>query len=126
MACTLTVTQSGYVQGGYIPTLADCKTSSWGSTIIGVNSTSMSSSRNVMQRVFGICWDRPGQYKKQSFVIMNGEEEGEQVLWVAKVLLTDGLSGVDRALGCVCLRWSTEDEIDRTLNIPQSLRGKQL
>ena len=40
--------------------------------------------------------------------------------------VTDAISGVDRALGCVGLRWSTEDEIGRTLNIPESLRGNQL
>ena len=81
--------------------------------------------------------------------MLKGEEEGGSVLWVAKVLLlfkltatgygdiqefayvqymevTDAVSGVDRALDCVCLRWATADEVDRTLNIEQSLQGNQV
>lgn len=82
-------------------------------------------------------------------MVLKGEEEGETVLWVAKVLLlfrlcaaglgdkqefayiqymevTDAITGVDRALDCVCLTWATTDEVDRTLNIEQSLRGTQV
>ena len=80
---------------------------------------------------------------------MNGEEESEEVLWVAKVFLlfgldpqgseqaqelasvqymdvTDPISGVDKGLGCVCLRLYTEDETDRTIEISRSLRDNHL
>ena len=115
-----------------------------GGTVLRHDDARIAKATIVRQRVFGIGWDRPGQYKKQSFVVLKGEEEGEQVSWVAKVLLlfrlsatglgdiqefayvqymevTDAITGVDRALDCVCLRWATADEVDRTLNIEQSL-----
>lgn len=30
---------------------------------------------------------RPGQYKKQSFVVIKSEEQGKNVLWLTQVLL---------------------------------------
>lgn len=80
---------------------------------------------------------------------MKGTEDGEVVVWVAKVLLlfrlnsggpgqdteyayvqyivvTDAVSAVHRNLGCVCLRCAKEDEVDRTVNISQNLRGSQM
>lgn len=37
--------------------------------------------------------------------------------------VTDAVSSVYRALGRVCLRWATADEVDRTLDIAKSLRS---
>ena len=100
----------------------------------------------LRQRVFGIFWDRPNQKKKQSFVLLNAdEEEGKDTVWVAKVLslfrvrgcteksekqlafvqymcVSKPLNGVDQALGCVCLRWDTEDGVDHTLHTSSVLR----
>ena len=145
----LLVVQSGYTHGGYVPHLSDCVEAPWGGTVLRHDKTVIEKDTTVRQRVFGIGWQRQGQYRKQSFVVLKGEEEGEKVLWVAKVLLlfklsatghgdiqefayvqymevTDAVTGVDRALDCVCLRWATADEVDRTLNIQQSLRGTQV
>lgn len=72
-----------------------------------------------------------GQYKKQSLVVLCGDQGGRTFLWVGKVFLlmfllspirnwdieqleyvqfmkvTKDISVVDRALGWVCLRWAT-------------------
>lgn len=145
----LVVVQSGFIHGGFVPKLSDCKEASWGDTVLRYDQNRLEQGPCVRQRVFGIGWDRPGQYKKQSFVVLKGEEQDEKVLWVAKVLLlfrlcatrvgniqefayvqymevTDAITGADRALDCLCLRWATADEVDRTLNIEQSLRGRQV
>lgn len=145
----LLVVQSGYIHGGFVPHLSDCREAPWGGTVLGHDDKRIGKETCVRQRVFGIGWARPYLPKKQSFVVLKGEEEGETVLWVAKVLLlfklsatgygdiqefayvqymevTDAVSGVDRALDCVCLRWATADEVDRTLNIEQSLQGTQV
>jgi len=146
----LQIVQSGYVSGSFVPTLSHCKKLENGSTVIQDTtedeSGQMSRSRN---RVFGIGWERPGQYKKQSFVVMRGNDEGGRVLWVGKILLlfrlsytgsseteefayvqymevSKPISGVDRALGCVCLRRATEDELDRTLDVERSLSGSKV
>lgn len=91
----------------------------------------------------------PVKYKKQRFVLLKCEEDGKQVLWVAKVLLflrlsatgvgdvlkfahvryteaTDYVSGVCMVFGCVCLRWVTDNEVDITLVTSQSYRSSQV
>ena len=40
--------------------------------------------------------------------------------------VTDPVSNIDKELGCVCLRWATADEEDRTLDIEQSLHGNHV
>jgi len=138
----LKIVQSGYIEGGFEPTLHDCQ------VIDGV--TVLKTSRTYSkrrQRVFGICWDRPHQARKQSFVVMKGVEEDDlDAFWVGHVLLLFHLDGiphhpakqyafvqfmevtecsttVDEVLGCVCLRWATEDNIDHTLDPSAHIRA---
>ena len=40
--------------------------------------------------------------------------------------VTQPLTEVDKALRCVCLRWATGDEVDRTLNIQEELRNSHI
>lgn len=118
----LTFVQSGYVRGGFVPTLHDCETVD-GNPVI----TERSPLTGVRQRVFGIGWESENQRKKQSFVEMRTEDGDKKLVWVWKVLLlcrltsstvqdigeyafvqymevSKAVSGVDEALGCVCLR----------------------
>ena len=136
----LTFVQSGYTDGGFTPSLLDCTESSDG-YVLHLKRTY----KKTRQRVFGISWDRKNMHKKQSFVVVQGDQNKEfKPVWVAHVLLlfylqlprdkeprqyafvqymevTKPLNGVDEALDCVCLRWSTDDEIDRTIDIPNQL-----
>lgn len=80
---------------------------------------------------------------------MKWEEQGTHVYWVTKVVLLyrlsvtstgeiqefayfqnmevqDTVSGVGKERGCVGVRWSTASEVDRTFDVPESVRGNQL
>ena len=137
--------QSGYVRCGFIPTAKDCHEVD-GSLVIMQKENFIP----LRQRVFGISWNRPSLSKKQSFVLINADDQfGYESLWVAKVLLlfrlsddkvsvseeyayvqfmevTKSLSAIDDALGCVCLRWSTDDETDHTLDQDRVLQESQI
>ena len=88
----LVVVQSGYIHGGFVPRLPDCREAPWGGTVLGHDDTRIGKETCVRQRVFCIGWARPYLPKKQSFVVLKGAEEGETVLWIAKVLLLFKLS----------------------------------
>ena len=81
----LQIVQSGYVHGGFVPQLSDCIDLDDGSTVIERKANT--DNIGIRHRVFGIGWERSGQYKKQSFVVMRGEQDGRQVLWIGKDLL---------------------------------------
>jgi hypothetical protein len=139
-AVSLNIVQSGYVRGGFVPTSSDCGTKD-GRTFIKHSQNY----QPVRQRVFGISWNRPYMPKKQSFVLLRASADYEKdELWVAKVLLlfsmkdsrtvepheyafvrymvaTDQASAVDKELKCVCLRWETDEDVDRTLNITEEM-----
>jgi len=81
----------------------------------------------------------PNKQKINSFIYMKGQEqEGEEEYWFAEIktlfkvrnklknidkeyayvrfiITTTPLHEIDKKLGCVCLRWETEDGIDHTL-----------
>lgn len=146
IAVSLVVVQSGYVEGGLVPTLEDCSFEDDDTCLLQLSSQT----RVLRQRVFGISWERRDQRKKQSFVVLRGEEvDGRGTVWVAKVLLllrlgqsgggavreyafvqymevTKPVSGVDEALGCVCVRWATDEGEDWTLDIENSLRKEHV
>ena len=46
--------------------------------------------------------------------------------YVQYMEVTNPLSQVDKVLVCVCLRWATEDGVDRTLNIEASLQRNRV
>lgn len=98
---------------------------------------------------FQIDWERQGKHKKQIFVVLKGEEQGQLVFLVAKVLLlfnisstsagvikefayhqcmevTSAVSSVEMELGCVCIKWATGDEMYITYDIAQSIGGNQV
>lgn len=73
---------------------------------------------------------------------MRGEQDGRNVLWVGNFLLlfrpstagnseieqfayfqymevTNAISGVDKVVGCMYIRWETVNELDWTLDIDQ-------
>ena len=81
----LQIVQSGYVHGGFVPQLSDCIDLDDGSTV--TEKKANTDNIGIRHRVFGIGWERSGQYKKQSFVVMRGEQDGRQVLWIGKDLL---------------------------------------
>ena len=131
---SFTVVQSGYILGGFLPCLNDCINTSTGYVL-----QCKRSFHQTRQRVFGISWSRQKQIKKQSFVVVRGEDDhNPDLLWVGQVLLlvhikhgtedlgqfayiqymevTTPLSTIDESLGCVCLRWATADDIDYTTN----------
>ena len=138
----LNIVQSGYIDGGFVPSLSDCQAYD-GLTVL--KAARPYATRR--QRVFGISWDRPRQARKQSFVVMKGvEEDNLDTLWVGHVLLlfhlkgitnhpakeyafvqfmevTSCLTKVDEVLGCVCLRWATDDNIDHTLDPSTHIRA---
>lgn len=143
---TLHVTffQSGYVGGGFLPTLKDCGTVE--STPVMLEWTPWTC---VRQRVFVLSWDREIQRKKQSLVVMIARGGDQKLVLVGTLLLLCQLSfptvlgtgqhtfvpymgsikavrGVEEALGCVWKRWATEDEFDRTLNIGKSVRSSEM
>jgi hypothetical protein len=141
----ITIVQSGYIDGGFDPTLADCKQIDG----IPVLKTGRPFTKR-RQRVFGITWDRPHQAKKQSFVAIKGLEKDDlDVYWIGQVLLlfhlneygqrqpkqyafvqfmevTRCLSKVDEELGCVCLRWATADNVDHTINASTHISAGQI
>lgn len=84
--------QYGYVHGGFVPALSDCEELDNLSTVIKKNDHSIKTCSSVLHIVFGIGLERPVQYKKQSFVIKRGKEDGKQVLLVERVLLLFHLS----------------------------------
>ena len=142
----LVFVQSGYVEGGLTPSLDHCSFDEDDNWVLRIPS----SKTTLRQRVFGIGWRREDMKIKQSFVLIRSEEnETECTLWVAKVLLfvrmdvnntsvksdyafvqymevTNPVTEVDKALGCVCLRWATDDEKDWTLDIEESLKSKHI
>jgi hypothetical protein len=147
LRASLTIVQSGYIDGGFDPTLEDCKDVDG----LHVLKTKRSFTKR-RQRVFGISWDRPYQSTKQSFVAIKGlEKDHLDVFWIGQVLLlfhlddtsittepkkqfafvqfmevTKCLTTVDEALGCVCLRWATEDNIDHTVDPSTHIRAGQI
>lgn len=132
-----------YLRGGFVPTLED------GGTVHGnLVILERSPLTSMRQRVFGVGCGRENQTKKQSFFLMIAEDGDEELAWVGKVLIlcrlsfptvqdfgeylfvkymevSKALSGVDRILRCVYLRWATEDEVDMTLNIGESRRNNK-
>lgn len=40
--------------------------------------------------------------------------------------MTDAVSGIYRAFECICLQWTTAEEVDRTLNFEKSLCSSQI
>ena len=141
----LNIVQSGYIDGGFDPTLSDCKEIDG----IPVLKTTRSFTKR-RQRVFGITWDRSHQARKQSYVAIKGLEDGDlDVYWVGQVLLlfhlneygekvskeyafvqfmevTSCLSKVDEELGCVCLRWATADNVDYTTSASTHITAGQI
>jgi hypothetical protein len=139
-AVSLNIVQSGYVLGGFVPTSSNCETIDGRTVILHCQNY-----QPVRQRVFGISWNRPYMRKKQSFVLLRASSDYEKdELWVAKVLLlfsmkdssrgdpheyafvrymiaTDQVTAVDKELKCVCLRWETDEDVDRTLNITEEM-----
>lgn len=91
------------------------------------NQSKISNIALVKQSLLDIGREIPGQYKKQIFVVIKSTEQGQQVLWVAKVHLlflqsatdvavveevtyvqyiemTEAVFGVKTVLRCVCMR----------------------
>ena len=142
---SVTIVQSGYIDGGLRPTIEDCQS---------VEGTFLlKTSRNYIkrrQRVFGLSWDRPNLRRKQSFVVIKGLEGDDlDVFWVGQVILlfhlhdragtvkeelafvqfmevTQPLSSADKALKCVCLRWATDDNVDYTLDPGRQIERGQM
>jgi hypothetical protein len=144
-AVKINFVQSGYVKGGFLPTLRHCASIN-GNQIIRHDDNYT----RLRQRVFGISWSRKDQRMKQSFVLLRANEDNcKNEVWVAKVLLllsivdsstqkeeqyafvrffivTTATSEVDKALQCVCLRWETDEDIDRTLQIDKELEQQHI
>ena len=129
---SLTFVQSGFVMGGFVPTLDDyCQ----GTNTISphrLETYGMHAQRVFASKAFG-----PSKKELHSFVLLKGENGTEPVVWVARILAlfhistygwkhecafvqymqsTQPIDAVDRELKCLCLRWATEDEIDHTLS----------
>lgn len=46
--------------------------------------------------------------------------------YVQYMEVTVAVSGVDSAFGCVCMRWATDDDLDRRLDIEKSILQARL
>lgn len=81
--------------------------------------------------MFGICWERQSERKKQSFLVMRGKNGHQELVWVGKVHLlyrqsyptaqdigefvfiqyievSNAVHGVEKALRCIRLRCTTK------------------
>ena len=57
---------------------------------------------------------------------VSGGTSVEEFAYVQYMEATDPVSNTDTEPGCVCLRWATADEEDRTLDIQQSLNDSHV
>ena len=126
----LTLVKSGYIVGGFTPSLKDVD-------VLNnfISTEGQTNSPLIRQRVFATHEFGPNKVPMYSYVLIRGESGGKEGIWVAKVLLlfhmtfagvkeqcafiqymecTTPLDDVDRRLDCVCLRWATSDEQDLT------------
>jgi len=131
--------QSGFVKGGFIPDLSD-----YNRAKNYISLDKMQSCLQYRQRIYGTTSFGPTKASRFSYVLMKGEQDGQEELWVAKVLClfhisiggrreecafvqymqcTPPVDEVDDLLRCVCLRWATDDGIDHTV-LPVPSRGR--
>lgn len=122
--------KSGFIKGGFCPSLNDYDRD--------LNMIKIPESRGCVlheQRVYAN--HEFGAQKKllNSFVLIRGESEGMEEVWVGKVLLlfrcvekgrsggaelayvrymecVPPLNNVEETLGCVCLQWATADSVE--------------
>lgn len=82
-----TVVKSALVERCFIPFLSDLENSSWRAIVLSKTDGTISRNTPIKERVFVISWIVPGLYEKQSFVVMNGADEGDNLLLVVPFLL---------------------------------------
>jgi len=131
--------QSGFVLGGFIPTMDN-----YVARDNYISEDGIDVAPKIQQRIYGTLRFGPTKKKHFSYVLMKGEQEGRTELWIAKVVAlfhmschgrkqelafvqfmqcTPPLDHVDDILQCVCLRWATEDGVDHTVT-PVPTRGR--
>ena len=117
--------QSGFVMGGFVPTMADYNKEGNFISIDG-----LLNSRKKQQRIYGTTSFGPTKQSRFSYILLKDEQDGCHEVWVAQVWAlfhvsiagkreeyafvqylecTPSLDNIDDELGCVCLRWATED-----------------
>lgn len=127
----VTFTKTGYVRGGWVPGIENCDRSA------GLIRIPQDHQGSVVQRVFATCQFGPDSMARHDFVLIRGETEGKECVWVGRALLLCRVSlpdredmemcfvqymdvikplhKVDEALRCVCLRWATGEDHDYTM-----------
>ena len=130
---TITVVKSGYIEAFQTPSLSSFDASSC--RVLYLPSDSV---RKGRKRVFATAEFGPPKKKKHSTIFMRGESHGDQdEFWFAKVIVlfrmtceehryseefalvrfyicTPPSDYIDDTLGCICLRWETEDGNDHS------------
>lgn len=136
----ITVVRSAMVAGGFQPSLQDYDTTT----------NTLCHRQNhfrTRQRIFATHEFGPNKKPRYSFILLRGDNNGVPITWVGKLVAllrvkTDGndelttdyayvqymevtrpLDYVDEVLNCVCLRWSTADEIDHTIPCLSNMRN---
>lgn len=127
-----TFLKSGYIIGGHLPTLKQ-----YNHSTNTVKYSPPTQQFQIKQRIFATATFGPSKKKRHSFVLIKGGDADSPVYYIAKVLLlfrmnisnimtnkemafvqymefTPPIDNVDDILNCLCLRWSTSDEIDYT------------
>lgn len=59
------------------------------------------------QRIFRSAGFGPTKRARFSIVLLKDEEGGMEVVWFA-----GALDAMEKNLGCICVRWSSSDEVD--------------
>lgn len=124
--------QSGMVQGGFIPTMDD-----YNREENCISTERISTFQGISQRIFGTCRFGTVGSPKFSFVLLKGQDNNKEEIWVAQVLslfhvrkrgmhdecafvhymqCTPPLDGLDDILHCISLRWATDNGVDYTLS----------
>ena len=125
MDISVTVVKSAYVMGGYVPDADDFDPHSGMLRPTNV-------SRHKQQRVFATSSFGPAKRSQYSFVVISGTADDYRTIWVGRVLALVRLqspnlsqpvelafvqymtcfapkTAVEKSLGCICLKWSTWD-----------------